>query len=79
MRFQHNSVSFQHFKYGMSLRALFWSRLALGVLLFAFFLLYSAQYRKYRAEYAHLADKYSKLMIHSDGLSAQLQRKLEFR
>ncbi|VDN29418.1 unnamed protein product [Gongylonema pulchrum] len=59
---------------GMSLRALFWSRLAVGVLFVVFFIVYVVQHKKYRSDYAYLADKYSKLVTHSDGLSAQLQR-----
>ncbi|KAM3715714.1 DNA repair protein [Dirofilaria immitis] len=62
-----------HRKYGMNLRTVLWSRLTLALLSLIFLLLYTAQYKKYRSNYAYLADKCSKLVVHSGGLSAQLQ------
>ncbi|VDM09220.1 unnamed protein product [Wuchereria bancrofti] len=62
----------------MNLRTVLWSRLTLGVLSVIFLLLYTAQYKKYRSNYAYLSDKCSKLMVHSGGLSAQLQCKSNF-
>uniref|UniRef100_A0AAF5PVQ4 Uncharacterized protein n=1 Tax=Wuchereria bancrofti TaxID=6293 RepID=A0AAF5PVQ4_WUCBA len=61
----------------MNLRTVLWSRLTLGVLSVIFLLLYTAQYKKYRSNYAYLSDKCSKLMVHSGGLSAQLQLLME--
>ncbi|KAK6103152.1 hypothetical protein QQG55_11385 [Brugia pahangi] len=61
----------------MNWRAVLWSRLSLGVLSVIFLLLYVAQYKKYRSNYAYLSDKCSKLMVHSGGLSAQLQLLVE--
>lgn len=62
----------------MNVRTVLWSRLTLGVLSVIFLLLYTAQYKKYRSNYAYLSDKCSKLMVHSSGLSAQLQCKSNF-
>ncbi|VDO56655.1 unnamed protein product [Onchocerca flexuosa] len=61
----------------MNLRAVLWSRLVVGVLFVVFILLYTAQYKEYHSNYAYLADKYSKLVVHSGGLSAQLQLLME--
>ncbi|VDK61829.1 unnamed protein product [Onchocerca ochengi] len=61
----------------MNLRAVLWSRLVVGVLLVIFLLLYTAQYKNYQSNYAYLADRYSKLVVHSGGLSAQLQLLME--
>ncbi|VDO42237.1 unnamed protein product [Brugia timori] len=61
----------------MNWRAVLWSRLTLGVLSVIFLLLYAAQYKKYRSNYDYLSDKCSKLMVHSGGLSAQLQLLME--
>ncbi|EJD76044.1 hypothetical protein, variant 1 [Loa loa] len=61
----------------MNLRAVLWSRLTLGVVSVIFLLFYTAQYKKYRSNYAYLSDKCSKLMVHSGGLSAQLQLLME--
>ncbi|CAG9534742.1 unnamed protein product [Cercopithifilaria johnstoni] len=61
----------------MNLCKVLWSRLALGVLSVIFLLLYIAQYKKYRSNFADLSDKCSKLMVHSGGLSAQLQLLME--
>ncbi|VDK77469.1 unnamed protein product [Litomosoides sigmodontis] len=61
----------------MNLCKVLWSRLTLGVLSVLFVILYIAQYKKYHSNYAYLSDKCSKLMVHSGGLSAQLQLLME--
>ncbi|KAL3994219.1 hypothetical protein ACH3XW_20845 [Acanthocheilonema viteae] len=61
----------------MNLRKVLWSRLILGVLSVIFVIFYVTQYKEYHSNYAHLSDKYSKLMVHSSGLGAQLQLLME--
>lgn len=62
----------------MNLCKILWSRLTLGALSVVFLIYYIAQYKKYHSNYAYLFDKCSKLMVHSSGLSAQLQCKSAF-
>lgn len=59
----------------MSARATLLWRLAACAVSVAFVLLYTSQQRHFQDEYDRLNDKYSKLMVHSDGLAAQLQCK----
>uniref|UniRef100_A0A0R3S185 Transmembrane protein n=1 Tax=Elaeophora elaphi TaxID=1147741 RepID=A0A0R3S185_9BILA len=71
------AVYLQRRKYGMNLCTVLWSRLTLGVLSVILLMFYITQCNKYYSDYASLSDKYSKLMVHSSGLSAQLQLLVE--
>ncbi|VDN07404.1 unnamed protein product [Thelazia callipaeda] len=61
----------------MNLRSVLWSRLTWIFSSFTLFILYLTEYRNYHVKYAYLADRYSKLLVHSGGLSAQLQLMME--